>query len=190
MLLCEDPKQEVSILVRLKGGGDDDILPRRQPEMAAYLPGVHEDLREAVVLILYEEVLLQANILDVLKLYVPWRWVQGGRGRVRRGDPESEAWLGQACGRYHHKLTSPGHHPTGREPQHDLLPQLPPRAPGHCNPNPVAPSGPESPSLNSTPCPSTCSQRWGCTSPESSPASSVPPLGPRKRRKREVRAPG
>lgn len=38
VLLSEDPKQEVGVLVRLKGGGDDDVLPWGQLELAAHLP--------------------------------------------------------------------------------------------------------------------------------------------------------
>lgn len=52
-----------------------------------------------MVLILYEEVLLQASILDVLKLYVPWRWVQGWHVSIgRERDPKSEAYLGKSPG--------------------------------------------------------------------------------------------
>lgn len=38
VLLGEDPQQEVSVLVRLEGGGDDDVFPRGQLELAAHLP--------------------------------------------------------------------------------------------------------------------------------------------------------
>lgn len=44
VLLAEDPEQEVSILMRLKSGGDDDIFAWRQPEVIAHLPGIGEDL--------------------------------------------------------------------------------------------------------------------------------------------------
>lgn len=84
MLLCEDAKQEVGISVRLEGGGNDEVLPWRQLEMAAHLPGGSEDLREAMVLMLHEEVLLQVDILEVLQLYVvSSRWVQGWPGKAR-----------------------------------------------------------------------------------------------------------
>lgn len=37
VLLREDPKQEVSIFMGLKGGGDDDVFPRRQPKITVDL---------------------------------------------------------------------------------------------------------------------------------------------------------
>lgn len=102
MLLCEDPQQEVGVLVRLEGGGDDDVFPWGQLELAAHLPRVGENLRETQVLVLDEEVLFQVDILEVLKLYVPCRWVQGPRGEGReRGTPTvrpSWARLGGCCG--------------------------------------------------------------------------------------------
>lgn len=86
MLLCEDPQQEVSISVRLKGGGDDDVLPGGQPELAAHLPGVDEDFRKTVVLVLGEKVLLQVHIVDILKLHMPCRWAIGpAQGRWETG---------------------------------------------------------------------------------------------------------
>ena len=101
VLLSEDPQQEVGVLVRLEGGGDDDVLPWGQLELAAHLPRVGEDLRETQVLVLDEEVLFQVDILEVLKLYVPCKWVQGPRGEGReRGTPTvrpSWARLGGRC---------------------------------------------------------------------------------------------
>lgn len=44
VFLREDPKQEVSIFMGLIGGGDNDVFPRGQPEMAVHLPRVDEDL--------------------------------------------------------------------------------------------------------------------------------------------------
>lgn len=38
------------------------------------------------------------DILEVLKLYVPCKWVQGPPGRARREGPHSEAQLGKVRG--------------------------------------------------------------------------------------------
>ena len=76
MLLRKDPKQEVSIFMGLKGGGDNDVFPWRQPKVTADLSRVHEDLRKAMFPVFHKELFLQMDVLEVLKLYVPWRWVQ------------------------------------------------------------------------------------------------------------------
>lgn len=56
VFLREDSKQEVSVLVRLEGGGDNDVLARRQPQLVVHLPCGGEDLRKAEVWVPREEV--------------------------------------------------------------------------------------------------------------------------------------
>lgn len=42
--LRENPEDEIGLLVRLKGGGDDDVFPSRQAQPRADLPQVDEEL--------------------------------------------------------------------------------------------------------------------------------------------------
>ena len=44
LLLSENPQIEVSVLVGLKRGGDDEVLPRREGDVVAHLPQVDEGL--------------------------------------------------------------------------------------------------------------------------------------------------
>lgn len=45
LLLGEDPQDEVGLLVRLEGGGHNDVLTGGQPDLVAHLPQVDEGLR-------------------------------------------------------------------------------------------------------------------------------------------------
>lgn len=50
LFLREDPENEAAVLVRRKGGGNDGVLPRREPEALTHLPGVDEGAHGHVVL--------------------------------------------------------------------------------------------------------------------------------------------
>lgn len=62
-----------------------------------------------MVLILEEEVLLEVNILDVLKLYAPWRWVQGWL--VKRQGPRRGSLAGQGPQAGNSSMICPNSHP-------------------------------------------------------------------------------
>lgn len=68
LLLREDAQAEVSILVGLKCGGDDQVLPRRKPEPGADLPQVDEGLGASLLAMRQEEVFVQVDVPLTMKL--------------------------------------------------------------------------------------------------------------------------
>lgn len=59
--LGENPEDKVGLLVRLKGGGDDDVLAGRQPQPRADLPQVDEELRARAGGVREEKVTLEVD---------------------------------------------------------------------------------------------------------------------------------
>lgn len=59
--LGEDPEDKVGLLVRLKGGGHDDVFPRRQPQPRADFPQVDEELRASAGGVREEKVPLEVD---------------------------------------------------------------------------------------------------------------------------------
>lgn len=57
----ENSEDEVGLFVGLKGGGDDDVLPRRQPQPRADLPQVDEELRARTGGVSEEEISFQVD---------------------------------------------------------------------------------------------------------------------------------
>lgn len=62
LFLAEDPHAEVSILVGLEGGRDDQILAGRQRESAAHFPQVDEGFRSSGGGVAQEEVPVQVDV--------------------------------------------------------------------------------------------------------------------------------
>lgn len=62
LFLCEHSNAEVSVLVRLKGGWDDQILSRGQREAAAHFSQVDEGFRASSGGMMQEEVLVQVDV--------------------------------------------------------------------------------------------------------------------------------
>lgn len=62
LLLGEHSDAEISVLVRLEGGWDDQVLSRWQLEAGAHLPQVDEGLRPRRLSVGQEEVLVQVDI--------------------------------------------------------------------------------------------------------------------------------
>lgn len=60
-LLRENPEDEVSLFVRLEGGGDDDVFAGRQTQARADLPQVDEELWASAGGVGEEEVSLQVD---------------------------------------------------------------------------------------------------------------------------------
>lgn len=59
--LRENPEDKIGLLVRLKGGGDDDVLPCGQPQPRADLPQVDEELRASAGGVREEKVTLEVD---------------------------------------------------------------------------------------------------------------------------------
>jgi len=62
LLLGEDADAEVSVLVRLEGGRDDQVLARRQAEAAAHLSQVDEGFGASGGGVPQEEVPVQVDV--------------------------------------------------------------------------------------------------------------------------------
>lgn len=62
LFLREDSDAEVSVLLRLEGGREDQILPRGQTEAAADLSQVDEGFRASGGGVTQEEVLVEVNV--------------------------------------------------------------------------------------------------------------------------------
>merc|ERR1719427_826 len=66
-LFCEDSEYDVSLLVLLEGGGDDQVVAGREAEPARHLPQVDERLGAGAAGVVAEEVGVAAARLRVLQ---------------------------------------------------------------------------------------------------------------------------
>lgn len=73
LLLGEDPDEEVGLVVGLEGGGDQQVVPRRQREAVRHLPHVDVGLAASLGRVVAEE------IFPCLVLVV---WSLSGTGTV------------------------------------------------------------------------------------------------------------
>lgn len=70
LLLSEDPEDKVSLLLGLKGGGDDEVLSGGKTNPRAHLSQVNEGLRASAGWMGQKEIFLQMDILTASVLRV------------------------------------------------------------------------------------------------------------------------
>lgn len=70
LLLGEDPEDKVSLLLGLKGGGDDEVLSGGKTNPRAHLSQVNESLRASAGWMGQKEIFLQMDILTASVLRV------------------------------------------------------------------------------------------------------------------------
>ena len=97
LLLREDPENELSLLMRFKGRGDDGILPWGQTEPLRDLPQVNVGLAFSLGGCVQEEVLLQMLILST-HLWLERNQRKCGNSNVNKKNKESSSKMsGTKC---------------------------------------------------------------------------------------------